>query len=266
MKLGTILILITMLVFPIISDAQEKALKFLGIPVDGNKSEMIRKLENKGYVHSRFIDDDVLQGEFNGTDVNIYVVTNNNKVWRIYLADDNPMDEYQIKLRFNTLCEQFSNNSKYTSFNDDQTIPMEEDISYEMSMNDKHYEAVFYQVPEVPSFMRDFEKYISNLQMPQDSSASVQQKDMIELWEKVISYLSLYDEEKFSKYNKEFLYNLNLMSKEELLSSVLGFTKDYLSILENRTVWFTISDTLSGEYYISMYYDNGYNQASGEDL
>ena len=38
-----------------------------------------------------------------------------------------------------------------------------------------------------------------------------------------------------------------------------------MSIYSNRMVWFTISKYYGG-YYISMYYDNGYNKASGEDL
>ena len=59
--------------------AQEKDVtKFLGIPVDGAKSDMIQKLKEKGFVPSSY--KDMLEGEFNGTDVYISVVTNNNKV------------------------------------------------------------------------------------------------------------------------------------------------------------------------------------------
>lgn len=32
-----------------------------------------------------------------------------------------------------------------------------------------------------------------------------------------------------------------------------------------RSVWFKISE-FNGRYYISMYYDNEYNRANGEDL
>ena len=80
-------------------------------------------------------------------DVELHIVTNKNKVWRIYVEDRYPRDGYQIKLRYNRLCEQFENNPRYTSFiAPDQTIPMEEDIFHEMRGNDKHYEACFYQV------------------------------------------------------------------------------------------------------------------------
>ena len=61
--------------------AQNDVTKFLGIPVDGTKSEMIQKLEEKGYRYNS--QNDFLEGEFNGRDVHIYIGTNNNKVYRI---------------------------------------------------------------------------------------------------------------------------------------------------------------------------------------
>ena len=36
-------------------------------------------------------------------------------------------------------------------------------------------------------------------------------------------------------------------------------------IISKKPVWFMISNS-GGEYYISMYYDNEYNKANGEDL
>lgn len=58
---------------------QKDVTRFLGIPIDGSKSEMIRKLKAKGFESSPY-DKEVLTGEFNGTSVNVHVVTNNNKV------------------------------------------------------------------------------------------------------------------------------------------------------------------------------------------
>lgn len=54
--------------------AQKEVTKFLGIPVDGYKSEMIQKLKAKGYKYNSTTD--CLEGEFNGIDVGIMVVTN----------------------------------------------------------------------------------------------------------------------------------------------------------------------------------------------
>ena len=125
--------------------AQKEVTKFLGIPVDGYKSEMIQKLKAKGYRFNNVTD--CLEGEFNGKEVLISVVTNNNKVYRIAVFDKNYVNETDIKINFNNLCRQFNRNEKYFSLNEDQTIPEKEDISYEMLAHNKRYEAVFYQKP-----------------------------------------------------------------------------------------------------------------------
>lgn len=130
-------------------EEEKDVTKFLGIPVDGYKPAMIEKLKAKGFTPT-IADKDVLEGEFNGTEVLIFVVTDNNKVWRIMLADKNTTDsETSIKIRFNRLCEQFENNPKYISGTDkEQTIPDDEHLSYEITVNDKRYEAVYFQLPD----------------------------------------------------------------------------------------------------------------------
>lgn len=123
--------------------AQKSVTQFLGIPVDGTKSEMIRKLKAKGFESTSY-KKDLLEGEFNGQEVNVSIGTNNNIVYRIFIFDANSTNEAQIKIRFNNLCRQFENNPKYFSPGD-QTIPEDEDISYEMSVNAKTYQAAFLQ-------------------------------------------------------------------------------------------------------------------------
>ena len=81
--------------------AQKEVTKFLGIPVDGYKSEMIQKLKAKGYNYNNTTE--YLEGEFNGRDVRIAVVTNNNKVYRVFVVDEYSVDESQIKIRFRGL-------------------------------------------------------------------------------------------------------------------------------------------------------------------
>ena len=122
--------------------AQESnTIKFLGIPVDGTKKEMISKLQAKGYEYDAY--SDVLLGEFNGTNVAISVQTVNNRVWRIAIIDAKANnDETNIKIRYNLLFEQLSNNDKYEVY-DGSTLGEEEDISYEMSVHKKRYDATF---------------------------------------------------------------------------------------------------------------------------
>ena len=139
-KLFTVAML---LAFSAVAHAQTDVTKFLGIPIDGNKHEMIQKLKAKGY-QSDLYDREVLVGEFNGSSVNIHVVTNNNKVYRIMVSDVNAVDERSIQIRFNNLCKQFEENPNYMS-PADFTIPDDEDIAYEISVHKKRYEAAFYQ-------------------------------------------------------------------------------------------------------------------------
>ena len=91
---------IVLLSLAISSFAQEKDVtKFLGIPVDGTKAEMIAKLKEKGF-SSTIEDKNILEGEFNGTEVRIHIATNNNKVCRIMVCDKNTVNETDIKIRF----------------------------------------------------------------------------------------------------------------------------------------------------------------------
>ena len=140
--------------------AQKEVTKFLGIPVDGSPTEMIKKLRAKGFktdgdfmkaVKLGLLDWDgpeVLIGRFNGTKVGVYIAVETNKVWRIYLEDKGNRDETQIKIRFNTLVRQFEGNGKYVPYFDEQTIADDEDISYQMTVNKKQYQAGFVQKGE----------------------------------------------------------------------------------------------------------------------
>ena len=141
--------------------AQKEVIKFMGIPVDGSPTEMIKKLKAKGFktdegfmrdVKRGLIDWDepeVLTGRFNGEIVRVSLVVGQNKVWRIFLSDKDNRDETQIKIRFNTLVRQFEGNGKYVPYYvDEQTIADDEDISYQMTVNKKRYEATFLQKGE----------------------------------------------------------------------------------------------------------------------
>ncbi len=217
-----------MLCMSLTTFAQKDVTKFLGIPVDGTKSEMIRKLKEKGFTSSPY-DSEVLQGEFNGTSVNIFIITTNNKVSRIAVIDQYPTDETTaIKLRFNKLCDQFSNNARYMSPNKDQHISKEEDIAYGMIVHDKQYEALFYQEPTIDSIT------IAK-----------------ELETRILSQLT-----------EEELSNQTDKTKEKIQDISISYA---MEILSKKPVWFTISRKY-GKYEIQMFYDNEYNRANGEDL
>ena len=215
--------------------AQKDVTQFLGISVDGSKWGMIQKLKEKGFRNST-VGEDILEGEFNGTQVYVNIVTNNNKVCRIMLVDVANRDETDIRLRFNKLCRQFANNPKYFSMQDDQTIPEDEDISYEISTHKKRYEAVFYQKP-----------------VEMDSAA------LVKLFEPAL--LSKYTKKQLKKPTEEIQSEINHLIREYRLATL----RDRIENSDKKSVWFMISE-IRGEYYIAMFYDNKYNRANGEDL
>lgn len=231
MTMKKILLFIAMLITSVTLNAQDKDVtKFLGIPVDGTKAAMIQKLRAKGF-HRNYNSAKVLTGRFNGVDVNVHIDTNNGKVCRIMVCDANTIDETSIRIRFNILCEQFTNNSKYFNFSGaDQKIPDDENISYEMTVNKKRYEALFYQVPDTTT--TDYKNYKKEIQ-------------------------SL-----LSKYTPEQLEN----PSEEVSNDIFGMLNKHTSEkIIKKPVWFMISEYY-GKYYITMFYDNEYNRANGEDL
>lgn len=215
------------------SFAQNDVTKFLGIPVDGTKTNMIQKIKEKGYTYNARLD--CLEGEFNGYNVRIHVVTNNNKVYRIMVEDVFGTDESEIKIRFNKLCRQFENNDKYinASLLDSQEIGENEDISYELLVNKKRYQASYYPKGNEEDF--------------------IDTADLTNYYLKEIS--KKYTEEELSEMTEEQIATVNAM---------IAFSY-YTQLLEKKIVWFMINES-QGSYYILMYYDNGYNQANGEDL
>jgi hypothetical protein len=222
--------IVVLFIFAISLYAQRDVTQFLGIPVDGSKSEMIWKLKAKGYTISPHVND-VLVGEFNGAEVNIHIATNNNKVCRIMVSDVNPTSEADIKIRFNNLCQQFQNNKKYmpSSLSSDYTLSDDEDISYGMLAKKKRYQATYYQLPTTL-----------------DSVALAEEMQSV--------LLSKYTEEQFSNPTEE-------LRKDMIITGISYMLEKY----SKKSVWFMISE-LHGKYYITMFYDNEYNRANGEDL
>lgn len=226
-----LLFIVLAMIATITSFAQQKDVtSFLGIPVDGTVLSMKQKLIAKGFVPKKFGDEEFLEGEFNGCNVHVYIRTNNNKVYRIMVADNNTVDEAQIKIRFNNLVSQFENNKRYFPL-DKYTLSDEEDISYEMTVHNKNYDAYFYQVP-------DMEK-----------------ADTLALQEKVRNEL-------LSKYTEAELKNPSEEITKEIANTVIKIGAEWMLM---KPVWFKIG-RVNGEYYICMFYDNEYNRSHGEDL
>ena len=220
---GVIVVLVAICAY-----AQQDVTQFLGIPVDGSKSAMIQKLKAKGF-HANSYNKDVLEGKFNGMDVNIHIATNGDKVCRIMVCDANNVDERSIQIRFNRLIQQFERNPKYMSLGN-ELIPDDEDISYNISVKNKRYEAIFYQQPAELS-------------------------DTTLLREKLMPII-------LKKYTAEELANPTEEMQKELMKISFDYMMDLCSI---KPVLIMISK-LYGLYYINMFYYMSYTRANAEDL
>ena len=224
-------------VFSIVLHAQEDVTKFLGIPVDGSKSEMIQKLKAKGFTNTSS-EKDILEGEFNGRNVIITIATKGNKVYRIMVQDSYPVDEGSIKIRFNNLAQQFLNNKKYSPLFliSNYILPEDENISYELLINKKQYQAVFWQRSVADSAL--IEKEMQSIAWAKYAAEMLSRSDVLE---------------KLSGLTEEV--------QKFVITTQYLMEQNYLK----KIVWFTISED-TGKYRITIFYDNKHNEANGEDL
>ena len=213
----------------------EGTLKFLGIPVDGSKSEMVAALKSKGFRYDS--NSGFLVGDFNGRESHIGIVENHGKVYRVVVFDANTYDAGEIRIRFNNLIHQFENNDKYFYIFPNDIIPEDEDIHYEILVHDKEYSATFHYNP---LYGND------------------------ELRDKLINEAT----EEVEEINKNLGYDKSIESDSEkdycdrLISAIVSSKVIQMS---NSSVWFKIFEHY-GKYYIGLYYDNSLNEPNGEDL
>lgn len=139
-----LIIIILALFAGIATSAQTNSnvLKFMGIPVDGSKTQVIQKLKEKGFKYDSI--NDCLIGQFNGCNSDIFISTNKNKVDRIVVKTLTTLSTANIRVSYNSFLQQFNTNNKYVASEENERISEDEDISYEMSAHDKRYEAIFY--------------------------------------------------------------------------------------------------------------------------
>ena len=212
----------------------ESTLKFLGIPVDGSKSEMVAALKDKGFRYDS--NSGFLVGDFNGMESHIGIVENHGKVYRVVVFDANTYDAGQIRIRFNNLIHQFENsNGKYYYIVQNEIIPEDEDISYEINVHDKQYSATFIYNP-----------LYGNDELRDKLVNEVVEENKLLLEKKGITPEEFYSDK--DNYIQVF-------------SSIV----DKIFQMSKGSVWFQIFEYY-GKYYIGLYYDNLINKPNGEDL
>ena len=220
----------------------EGTLKFLGIPVDGSKSEVVDALKSKGFRYDS--NSGFLVGDFNGRESHIGIVENHGKVYRVVVFDANTYDAGEIRIRFNNLIHQFENNDKYFYIFPNDIIPEDEDIHYEINVNKKQYIAEFRYNPLYGN--DELRDRLINEAVEESKLFLEEKKD-----EKTIDGIT-YGEFYSDKDNYDQLISAQVSLK-------------VIQMSKNSSVWFKIFEHY-GKYYIGLYYDNLLNAPNGEDL
>lgn len=216
-------------------------IQFMGIPVDGTKTEMISKLKQKGFTYDNA--NDVFNGEFDGQEIIGKISIYKNKVYSIRLTYDvYGFNKSLVISKYNSLVQKYDLNKKYysnISFELDlksYMIDSNEDISYEMT-NGKSYTAKYYY-----KYGKDFS----------DTTGLFQYKT--ELYNTIhhIAY------SRGEIYEKELLDDLD----DETIKAFFFVDK-----LEQDVVGFYIVDGVNiGTYNIVIDYINKRNSPNGDDL
>ena len=244
---------------PILSFSQnDGVLKFLGIPIDGAESQFATKLRSKGFTYNSYTES--YKGQFNGKYVDIYIHTNHNVVDRVYVAFP-PTTEENIRIEFNLLLSQFKKNSKYMDLSMNEGIPETEDISYEINVNNKRYQASFsYFDPD-----RDPLSFANALI---DKFDGLLPAESISKWkESMATSLNLSeDDQKLQSEHMmtEFQDAIGNIDEDKAFLFIATFI-DGMKSLADGDVWFMIHENY-GCYNLGLYYDNLHNRANGEDL
>lgn len=134
-------LLLLMLLVSVPSFAQDCVTKFMGIPVDGTKEEMVSALQKKGF---KKVDSDMLVGEFNGQESTVVIATNKGKVYCVAVAYLG-LDDIVVVRTFNNIFNMLKNNSRY-SYIDGEQISDGEDVEYKINVRNQLYEAYFNQI------------------------------------------------------------------------------------------------------------------------
>ena len=240
------------------------ALKFLGIPIDGPKAQFVAALKAKGYYYNSL--SEVYEGQFNGQPVNVYVHTNHNLVDRVYVAF--PLtNEDGIRVEFNRLLAQFKASGKYMDLVMNEEIPADDDISYEITVHNKRYQASFsyFDPDRDPVAFTD-----ALLDKFSDFFTAEQLRSLKAYCKKLIDAPNFQTEDIQAEMMAEmqrlgFVTEENDEANTERAWQFLVTYLEGMKSLADGDVWFMIHESY-GRYRIGLYYDNLHNQAHGEDL
>ena len=151
-----IILLVTMVVFSLAVYSQRDATKFLGIPMDITKGEMIQKLEAFGFSYRA--NSDYLRGWFNDEQVDVYIRSQNNRITEIRVVELKLRTQSDVLSRFDQLVSQFEKNDNYAFQWRKQNNVIIHSSGYSFNYKDK--KATFYQKDKTIKSLPDANKKV----------------------------------------------------------------------------------------------------------
>lgn len=239
-------------------------LKFLGIPIDGTEAQFVSKLKAKGFTYSTVTEG--YKGQFNGKNVDVFIHTNHNQVDRVYVAFPYT-NEDGIRTEFDRLLRQFKENGKYLDLVMNEEIPADDDLSYEISVKNKRYQASFCyfdQDRDKFAFMDALLDKVSEF-FTEDQLAIIKEYS-VKAMDAQGDQIEALQAEMMAEIQKIGLgQDENAEPDPERAIRFLAAFMEGMGSLADGEVWFMIHERY-GRYQIGLYYDNLHNQAHGEDL
>lgn len=175
--------------------------------------------------------------------------------------------EENIRIEFNRLLAQFNSIDKYIDLSRNEEISDDEDISYEITVKNKRYEASFYYF----DFDRD---PIAFMDAMLDKFSEFFTAEQLSKLKAIIKKAVEAPEDQREALKEEMLAEIQKMGMEQNKNAepdpdkAVKFLITYLEGLRSLAdgeVWFMIHESY-GQYQIGLYYDNLHNKAHGEDL
>lgn len=238
-------------------------IRFLDIPVDGSEAQFIEELKAIGFT---FNDETYgYMGQFNGQTVNVFVHTNHNVVDRIFVAF--PFHTAKnVKTEFNNLIDQFNSDKIYTDLVLNDKIPTDEDIAYQITVNNKCYEASFSffspkhdPMPMLDALLEKCSEFFTTEQMAK------LKEDVRKATEAPEDQKEALRNEMIAEMQKMGFGQPKTEAEYERALRYISALIDGMRSLADGEVWFTIYE-YQGRYHIGLYYVNLPNQALGENL
>ena len=241
------IILFFLLSLNLFAQTSDHILRFLNIPIDGKRSDMITAIKKRGFEDDTYYPSYV--GVFNKHLSLVNIETGKNgKVYRIFIVDYQPRSKKEVIKQYNKLVLQFKNSEKYIELNDNSLIPDDENLYCEMQINKNNYDSYFFLKPSKAS-----KKY--NRQ--EDPQYLVIEKSYIDILREqpVSSMINKSYHDSPPSYSS---YYIPLKNSKPVLDDYIAKC-DEIGI--TGMVWFKIAEA-NGEFFICIYYDNLMNQVT----